>query len=464
MKTKKGEHYEVTCPHCRQSFKLTESTYDAIVRAAREEGAESERTLLEDRYEKDIKKAASIARAEANNEHKAELVEMEKQANELEGELRTRIRELESEVKNAEKDKKSALKIQQDENSATIKQLKQEIKSVRDRSEAAAKEAAANKKAAVLEEKAKSQDEIAKLREQLATSRAESEKTKAEAEAALAREKEYWQRTVEDRDKEIKRIEEMKLARTTKMVGEDLEQWCKKEFDKNRARMFQRASFEKNTKAVDHSMGDFIFRECDEDGDEILSIMFEMKNEQQTTGKKKKNEDFFKELDKDRNNHNCEYAILVSMLEPDNDQYDNIYEVYQYEKMFVVRPEFFITIIVLLRNMALDRFGDRKAMLLHERTNVDISNFNNTFEQAAIAFGKTVQHAAKQRSEAIKQLEAIKGAVDKALEALRKEGNHFEVSQKKLEALSPNSLSKGNETIKAMFEEFKQHSLPSGDK
>ena len=256
------------------------------------------------------------------------------------------------------------------------------------------------------------------------------------------------------KDEEITRVRDMKTRLSTKMIGESLEQHCENEFNKLRATAFQKAHFEKDNNASSGSKGDYIYRENDASGNEIISIMFEMKNEADQTATKKKNEDFFNELDKDRLEKKCEYAVLVSLLEADSELYNSgIVDVsYKKDKMYVVRPQFFIPIITLLRNAAMNALTYKAELALIKSQNVDISNFENQLDDFRNAFGKNYRIASEKFMVAIDSIDKSIAALQKTKENLLGSQDNLRHANNKAEDLTIKKLTRGNPTIKAKFD------------
>lgn len=258
------------------------------------------------------------------------------------------------------------------------------------------------------------------------------------------------------KDEEIERVKDMKLKLSTKMVGETLELHCENQFNTLRATAFPNAYFEKDNDVIEGSKGDYVFREADANDVEFISIMFEMKNENDATKTKKKNEDFLKELDKDRKAKGCEYAVLVSLLETDNELYNNgiVDMSHRYEKMYVVRPQFFIPIITLLRNAALKSIAIRNELALIKSQNIDIENFEESLQDFQGKFGRNYDLATKQFMEAIKRIDKSIEELQKTKEQLLKSGNNYRLANDKLQDLSIKKLTRGNPTMKAKFDEL----------
>jgi hypothetical protein len=269
--------------------------------------------------------------------------------------------------------------------------------------------------------------------------------------------KEKYETQISDRDEMIERLKDMKAKLSTKMVGETLEQHCEIEFNKLRATAFSSSYFEKDNDARSGSKGDYIFRDSDESGTEFVSIMFEMKNESDTPGSKKKNEDFFKELDKDRNEKGCEYAILVSLLEPENDLYNGgIVDVsHRYPKMYVVRPQFFIPMITVLRDAARNSLSYKAELARVREQNVDITTFEDDLDTFKTGFARNYDLAAQKFQTAIKEIDKTIDHLQKTKEALLGSENNLRLANNKAEDLSIKKLTRGNPTMAAKFAQLK---------
>ena len=350
---------------------------------------------------------------------------------EFENELHVRLKQ--AEEKAAADKELSAAKL-----TAEIEKLKVELAN-----------AETSKKLAIAEAKAP----IEKERDRLAND-LENKTTQAKLREAAIVEK--YKGAIELRDEEIERLKDMKAKLSTKMVGETLEQHCQAEFNRIRMAAFPNAYFEKDNDARTGSKGDFIFRECDEAGNEIVSIMFEMKNENETTATKHKNEDFFKELDKDRKEKKCEYAVLVSMLEADDEYYNTgIVDVsYRYEKMYVIRPQFFIPIITLLRNAALNSMKYKAELAIVREQNIDITHFEENMEAFKTAFARNYELASRKFQNAIEEIDKTIAHLQKTKEALLSSENNLRLANDKAEDLTIKKLTRGNPTMKAKFDEL----------
>ena len=329
------------------------------------------------------------------------------------------------------------------------------------------KEEATKKDSAIAELKAKldATELQKKLAVQEALSAVEKERDKLQSELEMAEtkaklesksQKELFETQIKDRDAAIERLKDMKAKLSTKMVGETLEQHCEIEFEKLRQTAFRKAQFGKDNDTKTGSKGDYIFRDFDEADNEVVSIMFEMKNESDTTATKKKNTDFLKELDKDRNEKGCEYAVLVSLLEEDNDLYNTgIVDVsHLYPKMYVVRPQFFIQIITLLRNAAEGALKYKAELALVKAQNIDITNFENELEEFKEGFGKNYGLASKKFHEAVKQIDDAIKDLEKVKESLLGSERQLRLANDKAQDVTIKKLTRGNPTMEQKFKEL----------
>lgn len=278
----------------------------------------------------------------------------------------------------------------------------------------------------------------------------------AESKSKEASLREKYEGAIKLKDEQIEQLKDFKAKQSTKMVGESLEQFCNDEFNKIRATAFPNAYFEKDNDAKTGSKGDFIFKDFDGDV-ELVSIMFEMKNEMDTTATKHKNEDFFKELDKDRREKGCEYAVLVSLLEADSELYNNgIVDVsYKYPKMYVIRPQLFIPMITILRNAAIKSLEAKKELVLAREQNIDITHFEENIEKFKEGFARNYQLASKKFQNAIDEIDKTINHLQKTKDALLSSENNLRLANNKAEDLSVKRLTRGNPTMKAKFDELK---------
>ena len=468
--------HEIICPHCNKAFKIDETGYADILKQVRDSDFEKQLHERLELADQDKRNAVELAQAKVANELQKTAAAKDSEIQEL----RARLESGEVTQKLAVAEALSAVEKQRDT-------LLHELEKARREQEAASKLAEA-KLIAELQKAATTKDaeiqslkarlDAGELSQKLAVTEAVNtvEKERDELKNGLARitlEKQLaetalrdkYETQLKDRNDAIERLRDMKAKLSTKMIGETLEQHCSIEFDRIRATAFPRAYFEKDNDARNGSKGDFIFRDMDDAGSEIVSIMFEMKNENDETATKKKNEDFFKELDKDRSAKGCEYAVLVSLLEPENELYNTgIIDVsHRYPKMYVVRPQFFIPIITLLRNAAMNSLHYKNELALVKAQNVDITNFESQLDDFKAAFGRNWRLASDGFEEAVKRIdEAIKD-LEKTKEALHKSANNLRLANDKAEDLTVKRLTRGNPTMAIKFADLKQNGMPDNE-
>jgi len=323
------------------------------------------------------------------------------------------------------------------------------------RAEAAAKDA----QVAVERERDDLRGKVERARDELEAqkTRAEAElaRARAEAQAQLAEKLRAKDELIADREREIERIQDMRARLSTKMLGESLEQHCEIEFNRLRPTAFPRAYFEKDNEVVEGTKGDFVFRDFDEEGNEIVSIMFEMKNEADDSTHRKTNESHFKKLDADRRKKGCEYAVLVSLLEPDNELYAaGITDVsYRFEKMYVIRPQFFIPLITLLRNAALSSMEARRELALVRQQNIDVTNFEDSLADFKEKFGRNYRIASERFAKAIDEIDKSIDHLQKIKEHLLGSERNLRLANDKAEDLTVKKLTRKNPTMKALLDE-----------
>ena len=400
---------KITCPKCGSSFELNDTDYADILSQVRNAEFSRELERQEENFRKEKESAVKLAVAQSETDFKDEISEKEREIEKLKSQI-------EINKKNSDMDARNA-----------VAEKDEEILKLRNRLEMSEKAKEMDVRSAVAEKDA----EIAKLKSQIEIDRSNAELKRKSA-------------------------EELKARQSTKMIGESLEQHCMNEFNKIRATAFPNAYFEKDNDARTGSKGDFIYREG-EGGTEFISIMFEMKNEGDTTATKHKNEDFFKELDKDRREKNCEYAVLVTMLEADNELYNNgIVDVsYRYPKMYVIRPQFFIPLITILRNAALNSLAFRQELALVREQNIDITHFEENMEAFKEGFAKNFENASKKFAEAIDEIDKTIDHLTKVRNALTTSEKHLNSANNKAQDLTIKKLTRGNPTMQAKFEELK---------
>jgi len=391
--------HEINCPHCNKAFKIDETGYADILKQVRDS-----------EFDQQLHERLEIAEREKIN---AVELAIEKAGNEMQKATVTKDIEIQ--------------KLQAKLDAGDVTQ-----------------------KLAVTE----ALKTVEKERDKLANDLDRSKLEKALAETSL---KDMYDTRIKDRDIEIERLRDMKARLSTKMVGESLEQHCETEFNRIRATAFPKAYFEKDNDSRTGSKGDYIFRDSDDKGIESLSIMFEMKNENDETATKKKNEDFFKELDKDRNEKKCEYAILVSLLEPDSELYNSgIVDVgHRYKKMYVIRPQFFIPIITLLRNAAQNSLKYKAELAVIRAQNVDITNFENELDMFRSGFARNYELASKKFNTAISEIDKTIKHLQKTKDALLGSENNLRLARNKADELTVKRLTKNNPTMAVKFDNLK---------
>ena len=394
---------ELKCPHCGQAFTVDDAELGSIISQIRDA-----------QFEQDVKSRLHELTGHMQEKHALEM-------SSLESKLRMQIQsDHEKELK------KLGDNLRQAEDKA--KDYAIQIEHMEDRN-----------KLAIMEAVKTVEDE------------------KRDLEHKLAEEKSKEELLLKQKDDQIAYYKDLKARMSTKMIGETLEQHCEEEFNKLRATAFRNAYFEKDNDIRTGSKGDFIYRECDENGVEIISIMFEMKNEMDTTATKHKNEDFFKELDKDRREKNCEYAVLVSLLESDSELYNaGIVDVsYRYEKMYVVRPQCFIPIITLLRNAAMNALSYKQELELVRNQDIDVSNFEENLLKFKNDFTRNYDIAHSHFDKAIEEIDKTIQHLEKVKKELLGSDNQLRIATGKVEDVSVKKLTKNNPTMQAKFESLK---------
>jgi hypothetical protein len=459
--------HEIICPHCGKAFKIDEAGYADIVKQVRD--GEFEQQLHErlELAEQDKRNAVELAQTKVASE-------MQKAAGAKDAE----IQELKAKLEAGEVARKiavtEALSVVEKERDTLANELEHAKRDKEAASElAAAKllnelQKAASAKEAELQGLRATLDAI-KVAQRLALNEAvgtvekerdnlKSRLEQAELEKQLAEKslKDKYETQIKDRDDAIERLRDMKARLSTKMVGETLEQHCETEFNRIRATAFPRAYFEKDNDARTGSKGDYIFRDSDDAGTEIVSIMFEMKNESDRTSTKNKNEDFLKELDKDRTEKGCEYAVLVSLIEPDSELYNTgIVDVFhRYPKTYVVRPQFFLPIITLLRNAAMNSLKYKSELALVKAQTIDVTNFETELESFKTAFAKNYDLASRRFQTAIDEIDKSIDHLQKTREALLGTDRNLRLANDKAQDVTIKKLTRGNPTMAAKFAEL----------
>ena len=435
---------EIKCPNCGKTFKIDENSYAEIVKQVRDAEFNNDiEQKIHDAIEMSNAKSAE-ERLKIENAKNAEIADLKNKLSSAMAKQELAVNEAVSkvekerdEIKN--KNESDLLKLGS-EKDAIISELKAKISTFE-----------SEKKLAVSEAVSKVEKERDDYKNKLEVSEAETKSR----EVVL---KEKYEGALALKDEQISQLKDFKAKQSTKMVGESLEQFCHDEFDKIRAAAFPNAYFEKDNDAKTGSKGDFIFRESDENGVEFISIMFEMKNEMDTTASKHKNEDFFKELDKDRNEKGCEYAVLVSMLESDSEFYNTgIVDVsHRYPKMYVIRPQFFIPMITLLRNSAINSLNARRELALVREQNIDITHFEENIEAFKTGFAKNYELASRKFKSAIEEIDKTIDHLQKTKDALLSSENNLRLANNKAEDLTIKRLTRGNPTMQDKFDKLKK--------
>ncbi len=465
--------HEIICPHCSKAFKIDETGYADILKQVRDSEFDQQ---LHDRLalaEKEKDSAIELARTKLAGELQQAAAVKDAAIQELKGQLQSAQVSQQLAVTQAlgalEKERDAlANKLQQEQKDreAAESLAKAELANQLQKT-ASAKEAEIQSLKAQLEAKETAQklainealSAVEKEREALKNDLSRSEMEKQLAANGL---KEKYETQIKDRDDAIERLRDMKARLSTKMVGETLEQHCETEFNRLRATAFQKAYFEKDNDAKGGSKGDYIFRDKDDAGTEIVSIMFEMKNENDTTATKKKNEEFLKELDRDRTEKGCEYAVLVSLLEPESELYNTgIVDVsHRYDKMYVVRPQFFIPIITLLRNAAKNSMAYKTELALVKSQNIDITNFETNLETFKSAFSRNYDLASNHFKKAIEEIDKSIDHLQKTRSALLGSENNLRLANEKAQDVTIKKLTRGNPTMAAKFAEIVNSKAP----
>ncbi len=459
---------EITCPHCKKAFKIDEAGYEAIVKQVRDGEFEHELHERLELAEKEKQNAVELAKAKVANELQMAAAAKDVEIQDLKARLDAGAVAQQLAVTQA----LGAVEKERDALAAELAKARHDKAAATDLAEAKLvnelQKAAATKDAEIQQLKATLEGmEVArklavtqavgvveKERDELKGGLERAELEKQLAEKAL---KDKYETQIKDRDDAIERLRDMKARLSVKMVGETLEQHCETEFNRIRATAFPRAYFEKDNDARTGSKGDYIFRDSDENGVEIVSIMFEMKNENDGTATKSKNEDFLKELDKDRNEKGCEYAVLVSLLEPDSELYNTgIVDVFhRYPKMYVVRPQFFLPMITLLRNASMKALAYKSELALVKAQNIDVTTFEGELETFKTAFARNFELASKRFQTAIDEIDKSIDHLQKTKEALLGTDRNLRLANDKAQDVTIKKLTKGNPTMAAKFAALK---------
>jgi len=459
--------HEIICPHCNKAFKIDETGYADILKQVRDSEFEQQLHERLELAEKDKLNAVELAKSQGGSEMQRALTakDIEIQAlkakldtgevtqklavTEALGDVKKERDSLANELEQIKRDRQAASQLAD----AKLAKELQETAAIKDREIQALQAKLGNTE---LEQKVAitaAVSAVEKERDELISGLKQAGLEKQLAETSL---KDKYETQIKDRDDAIERLRDMKARLSTKMVGETLEQHCETEFNRIRATAFPRAYFEKDNDARTGSKGDYIFRDSDEHDTEIVSIMFEMKNENDTTATKKKNEDFLKELDKDRLEKGCEYAVLVSLLEPDSELYNTgiVDMFYRYPKMYVVRPQFFLPIITLLRNASMKSLEYKRELALVKAQSVDITNFEDDLDSFKTAFARNYDLASKKFKTAIDEIDKSIDHLQKTKDALLSTDRNLRLANDKSQDVTIKKLTRRNPTMKSKFDEL----------
>ncbi len=420
----------ITCPHCQQIFKLDETGYADIVKQ-----------IKDDILEKEIKKRLILADKEKENAIKLTEAKLKTNFQEIINKKEKELTELKTKAENELLQQLSKKELEIIEMQAQIKNTE------------TAKQLAIQSATQEIEKK------CLKLQNNLDTKELEKQNLENTLKQQHLNEIKAKDEIIKYKDEEVARLKDMKAKLSIKMLGETLEKHCENEFNKLRAVGFQNAYFEKDNKVTDGTKGDYIYKEMDEDGNEIISIMFEMKNESDTTSSKKKNEDFFAKLDKDRNAKQCEYAVLISLLEADSEYYNNgIVDVsYRFNKMYVIRPQFFIPLITLLKNAALNSLKYKKELNVIRNQHIDITNFEEKINKFKDGFARNYDLASRQFQTAIDEIDKTIIHLQKTKDSLVSSINNLRLANNKADELTIKKLTYNNPTMKQKFKDLKNN-------
>ena len=426
---------EIKCPKCGTVFEIDEASYDSIVKQIRDREFDKEVNLREEQHKLDKENSIKLAEAHIKEELGLKLNEKDLEISELKLSLKTKEEQATNKVEKEYQEKLNKLLLE-------ITELKNKIQLQESKNELDIEKAVSEKN-----------QKISDLSSELALKGKEFELKENTI-------KESYESKLKAKDEQIAYYKDFKAKQSTKMIGESLEQHCSVEFNRLRP-FFKNAYFEKDNDARTGSKGDFIFRDYDDEGNEIVSIMFEMKNEADKTATKHKNEDFLKELDKDRKEKKCEYAVLVSLLEADNDYYnDGIVDVsHLYDKMYVIRPQFFIPLITLIRNLANKSLEYKKELDVIKNQNIDITHFEENINTFKEGFGRNYRLAAERFQKAIEEIDKTIDHLQKTKEHLLKTNDNLRLANNKAEDLTIKKLTHNNPTMSKMFEELEKDNL-----
>ncbi len=449
---------EIKCPHCGQAFTVDEAGYAAILSQVRTKEFDAELHRQLEVMTSAERKESELRLNQAVSEKENEIARLGEQINSMKESAELTVRAEVAKVGNQKETEISELKMKIQQLEADAAQSEGKTELAVSRAVSAEREKYEKKLTESSEELARKREELVLLGSKLDNAKLESELAIKDAVSKVEKERDTqraeYEAKLKAQQESIDYYKDLKTRMSTKMIGETLEQHCENSFNMIRATAFRNAEFGKDNTVTDGSKGDYIYRERDEDGCEMISIMFEMKNEMDTTATKHKNEDFFEKLDRDRRNKNCEYAVLVSMLESDSEMYNQgIVDVsWKYEKMYVIRPQFFIPIISLLRNAAMNSMELRREILDLKNRQIDITNFEERITEFKTGFSKNFELAGKQFNTAIEEIDKTIDHLNKVKDNLQKSLNNLRLANNKAQTqLTIKKLAKDNDTMIEMF-------------
>lgn len=446
---------EIRCPHCGEAFTVDENEYAQIVKQVRdaEFNKEIERHV---QLEKQSREAAvQAAGAKARELAQVQLSRAQSEAQQQIGEKDALIAKLQAKVEQGEALVENARLVARREVEAGLAQRDQRIAELEAEARAARQAFQSEKALAVSQATSQQGEEIASLKGQVTAAQLERDQVEAQLKQEMTEKLGYKDQAIRDKEDEIERLRSQRSRLSVKLIGETLEQHCEMEFNRVRMMAFPKAEFHKDNDVVDGTKGDYIFREVDESGVEVVSIMFDMKNEDDNSTYRKKNEDHLKKLDKDRREKGCEYAVLVSTLEPESELYNaGIVDVsYMYPKMYVIRPQFFLPLISLLRNAGRNAVDARRELEEIRQQNIDITGFEDALEDFKAKFGKNYETASRKFGTAIEEIDKTIDHLNKVKESLLSSERQLRIANDKAEGLTIRKLTWKNPTMKAKFAE-----------
>lgn len=446
---------EIRCPHCGEAFTVDENEYAQIAKQVRdaEFNKEIERHV---QLEKQSREAAvQAASAKARELAQAQLSRAQSEAQQQIGEKDALIAKLQAKVEQGEALVENARLVARREAEAGLAQRDQRIAELEAEARAARQAFQSEKALAVSQATSQQGEEIASLKGQVTAAQLERDQVEAQLKQEMTEKLGYKDQAIRDKEDEIERLRNQRSRLSVKLIGETLEQHCEMEFNRVRMMAFPKAEFHKDNDVVDGTKGDYVFRELDDSGVEVVSIMFDMKNEDDNSTNRKRNEDHLKKLDKDRRDKGCEYAVLVSTLEPESELYNTgIVDVsYLYPKMYVIRPQFFLPLISLLRNAGRNAVEARRELEEIRQQNIDITGFEDALEDFKAKFGKNYETASKKFGTAIEEIDKTIDHLNKVKENLLSSERQLRIANDKAEGLTIRKLTWKNPTMKAKFAE-----------